>query len=639
MVAVALVAPAGSAAAAYRYDIPTGLQSTAQAEKALTLDWDDVVGATKYRVQISESPSMSGASYHRFDSSGGTISGLSKATVYYFRVAVIDPVSGDKLSDYTQKPYASASTTASGTSNVSGYAQAIPTGLRTTGQTATTLSLSWDAVSGAELYRVQLSKSASMSGASYHRFDKSDGTISGLVAGTTYYFRVAVIDPVSGDKLSDYTQKPYPSISTTTPASGYALPIPTGLRSSQQSATSLTLDWDDVAGAKQYRVQLSRDASMSGATYHRFDASVGTISGLSKSTTYYFRVAVIDPVSGAKLSDYTQKPYPSVKTPASDAGGSSDVTVASFNIGGVDTDKNASGDHKVWRERRSAVVDDIISEGVDVVGVQEANQSTIHADNLVDGANQFLDLRNGLRDAGKDFRLTNEKYYNCERHTSSTNCSYVDQGASHATRILYDAGKLTLVDEGSFLYANQSPGKTERYLVWAVLKDNATGDSFFFTNTHLDPYDANVRKREWQELIAQSKQLNTRSLPVISVGDFNSSKWNQPAGDMLSAMKAAGFSDVLGQEYQVNPPRAPRALRIINGYFNSFNDFQRDLDGGSKCYCSAQSKIGNGIDYIFATNSLVVKEFKIVLDVNASFDLVGTIPSDHHMLKAIVTLP
>jgi len=180
------------------------------------------------------------------------------------------------------------------------------------------LTLSWSAVSGAPHYRVQYSTNANMSGAKYADTTGTGLTISGLAAGTTYYVRVAVVEAGNGGKLSDYTQTPYPSVHTTIPG-GYQLPIPTGLAVTGQTASALTLDWSDVSGADLYRVQLSTAPSMSGATYHRFAESTGTLSGLKAGTTYYFRVAVIDPVSGAKLSDYTQNPYPSAQTTGSSA--------------------------------------------------------------------------------------------------------------------------------------------------------------------------------------------------------------------------------------------------------------------------------------------------------------------------------
>jgi hypothetical protein len=36
---------------------------------------------------------------------------------------------------------------------------------------------------------------------------------------------------------------------------------------------------------------------------------------------------------------------------------------------------------------------------------------------------------------------------------------------------------------------------------------------------------------------------------------------------------------------------------------------------------------------------LTIKAYDLVADINASNDLVGVIPSDHHLIRAVVTLP
>lgn len=81
-----------------------------------------------------------------------------------------------------------------------------------------------------------------------------------------------------------------------------------------------------------------------------------------------------------------------------------------------------------------------------------------------------------------------------------------------------------------------------------------------------------------------------------------------------------------------------RPAKVVNGYFNSFNDFVRDLDGDNKCYCGSQGKVGNDNDYVFATNTLTVKQWKLSADVDSQFRLQGQIPSDHHMISSVITL-
>ena len=126
--------------------------------------------------------------------------------------------------------------------------------------------------------------------------------------------------------------------------------------------------------------------------------------------------------------------------------------VASFNIRSVKNDVGAAGDEQPWRERRGAVIRQILGEHLDVLGVQEASQNGKYTRQLVDGRNQFLDLRNGLRKAGGHWQLTSTASYNCERPYASHDCKYQDRGASRTTKILYNTRKVEKIRSGSYLH-------------------------------------------------------------------------------------------------------------------------------------------------------------------------------------------
>jgi len=103
-------------------------------------------------------------------------------------------------------------------------------------------------------------------------------------------------------------------------------------------------------------------------------------------------------------------------------------------------------------------------------------------------------------------------------------------------------------------------------------------------------------------------------------------------------MRHAGFGDVLNQQFHVNPSRGVRAQRRINTWVSSNNHDSRNVR--SYGYADSRRKTGNSIDYIFASNSLRVKEYKVVLDFDPrSLRVRGTLPSDHNMLRATIALP
>ena len=313
-----------------------------------------------------------------------------------------------------------------------------------------------------------------------------------------------------------------------------------------------------------------------------------------------------------------------------------DVKVASFNLSSVSFDAQASGDHRTWRERRPVVAYQVMNQRPDVIGLQEANQSSKYVASLDYGVNQYLDLKGALAAKGGHYELTNEFAYNCLKPTSSYNCVYQNRQASQDNRIMYNADTVTMVDQGAVKYDHQTAGKNERYFVWGVFQVKATGKRFFFSNTHLDPYSEATRKAQWDEVISLTNRLHG-SHPVVAVGDYNTSKFDAYAGTYLPRMKQAGYGDVLNQTYAQAVVKSPRAESMKRGWINSFNGFKPDVR--SYAYEDAQQKVGNSIDWIFASNSVRVKQWSVVANVNTStYRLQGVIPSDHAMVRATIVI-
>jgi endonuclease/exonuclease/phosphatase family metal-dependent hydrolase len=282
------------------------------------------------------------------------------------------------------------------------------------------------------------------------------------------------------------------------------------------------------------------------------------------------------------------------------------------------------------------VVQQILSQKLDVLGLQEANQSKIYTTSVNLGINQYMDLKAAINLAGGHYALTNENAYNCVKPVSTYNCVYQDQGASQDNRILYNTDTVTMLSQGSLKYNTQTAGKNERYFEWATFEVKATGKRFFFSNTHLDPYSAATRKGQWNEVISNTDRLHG-SLPVVAVGDYNTSKFTDYAATYLPKMKSAGYGDVLNQQYAQTTVKTPRAESLVRAWINSYTNFGRDVRPYS--YEENKSKVGNVIDWIFATNSLRVKQYSLVSNVNVTtLKVRGVIPSDHNMVRATLVL-
>jgi endonuclease/exonuclease/phosphatase family metal-dependent hydrolase len=399
---------------------------------------------------------------------------------------------------------------------------------------------------------------------------------------------------------ADFAPVSTTSASTSKVASGTftTVPVPT-ISGEPAIGKTLTADeglWTPVPASFEYQWYRSGSA-ISGAKARTY---VVAASDAGKALT----VKVTGKNSGFSSASQTSVAV----TPGE--GPSSDLRVASFNISGANNDPKASGDQQVWADRRPVVASQILGESPDVVGLQEAYEGTL----------QYTSLRDALNSAGRSYEITE-----------------LDPGASRATRILYNTSTLEMLSQGEYGYTSQVSGRTTRYLDWANFRQKSSGKEFLFVNTHLSPEDTSVKTQQWRELIVKVRELNTAGRPVVAVGDFNTSKFMAGASEMLPAMKSAGFGDVMNQEYQVNPPKNVRAEQVINGWINSFNDYRRDITPYS--YSTARTKVGNGIDWVFATNSLRVKQWKVVIDFDpSSLQIRGVIPSDHNMISSVIVL-
>jgi endonuclease/exonuclease/phosphatase family metal-dependent hydrolase len=320
--------------------------------------------------------------------------------------------------------------------------------------------------------------------------------------------------------------------------------------------------------------------------------------------------------------------------------------VASYNIKCATCDSHLPNEG-TWQERRQAVADTILGQHLDVVGRQEAGQGWLKDANgksLSPSLTQFEDLRNTL---GDPWTLTNANRNNCVKSTTPSNCVYKDQGASQDTKIIFNDDRVELLDQGSkrlpFVDASDNP----RYVAWAQFRQRSTGNRFMFATTHLEPtkdkagstafYD--LRRTQTQVGIAAVNDNNPDHLPVVFDGDFNSSRFAHdysPTNAPYDVLVQDGLVDPLGGAWRTTTT-APGAtvVKRIHTEVDSFNDFNRVVNTRK-----ADGWVnGSYIDYIFVSPSVKVTEWETVVDMDSAGNFVGTIPSDHNMIRASVVLP
>ena len=118
----------------------------------------------------------------------------------------------------------------------------------------------------------------------------------------------------------------------------------------------------------------------------------------------------------------------------------------------------------------------------------------------------------------------------------------------------------------------------ERICTYGLFEDKNSGDEFWVFNTHFDHLGVIARKKSSSLILKKIKEINTHSLPVILMGDFNSIPDSEPIkilkNDLIDALQIS--------------------LDNLKGPQGTFNDFNEKLP------------IDNRIDYIFTKNVKVL---------------------------------
>jgi len=248
---------------------PTGLTKTAATSNSISLSWNTVTGATGYYIYRSTSstgPFTTPVGTLTTNTTSYTDTSPTANTTYYYKVAANNTNgTGD------QSTYVSIVTML-----------AIPTGLTTMPGSSTSITLSWNAVTGATEYYIYRSTEDS----NYSKLDTGSLTTTsytntGITENTTYYY-----------KVSAYNSNGESSHSAAVLQNNSSAPAaPTGLTTTAATGNSISLSWDSVASATGYYIY--RSTSSTGAfTYIGTSTTISyTNTGLSLSTTYYYKVS------------------------------------------------------------------------------------------------------------------------------------------------------------------------------------------------------------------------------------------------------------------------------------------------------------------------------------------------------------
>ena len=231
----------------------------------VSLSWTTVAGASSYLVQRSAAAdtNFNNPIEYQTPTSAGTFdpNGLATATTYNFRVRPNATSSVGNFSNTIQATTQSLSTP---------VITAAP-------NSATAISVTWPAVSGADSYTLRYSTSPTLASGvtNVPNITGTSRTITGLTTGTTYYFQ---LQAVSGSFTSSWS------------AIKNAVPIGQAVITSTTASAcgAITVNWDALNGATTYTARWSANSNMSGATAVIGLTGTSTVlNGVPQGTTVY----------------------------------------------------------------------------------------------------------------------------------------------------------------------------------------------------------------------------------------------------------------------------------------------------------------------------------------------------------------
>ncbi|MFC4875101.1 LamG-like jellyroll fold domain-containing protein, partial [Negadavirga shengliensis] len=289
------------------------------------LQWAAASAANSYQVQVSTVQNFSSFVFSQSNITALEVaaSGLSYNTTYYWRVRGINAIGEGNWS--TVRNFTTQTepvTIPPAPSLVSPSNNAMGVVLPPT--------LSWNAVTGATSYHLQVSANSDFSGPVYNT-DGLTGTsaeIPGLSYATQYHWRVRAANSTGAGDWSA-------ARAFTTETEPVTVPPAPSLVSPSNNATDVvlppTLSWNAVTGATSYHLQVSANFDFSSPVYNT-DNLTGTsaeIPDLSYATQYHWRVRAANSAGPGDWSaarafttetePVTVPPAPSLVSPSNNA--------------------------------------------------------------------------------------------------------------------------------------------------------------------------------------------------------------------------------------------------------------------------------------------------------------------------------
>ncbi len=465
----------------------------------LTLSWMAVLYESSTKVtkrqqlQIDDDPSFGSPISVSSLNNSYTTSALNYNTKYYWRVRYYSSL-GFITTYHNWSSIYNFTTGCDG-----GPAPALVSPANGASGLAQPINLDWSAATNASNYGIQISKNTSFSPTVVNTSTSATNyEASGLEDGTTYYWRVGSYECTWGSYSG------YRSFTTVCPE-----PAPPVLTSPANGATGLsmpfTLDWNDVATAINYGVQIDDNSNFGSPEIYEYPSSseYQVASGLTDGVQYYWRVYTHDEcgnsIWGPSRSFTLECPIPAIPTLELPPNGVTDmsqpVTLDWADVPGA-TKYHYQIDDSPGFGSINLSNDNVPTSNVGVSGLQNATQYywRVRSGNLC-GWSGWSDVRNFTTDCpvlgppALTLPANNEDGLDV-REQVMLYWGSVGGATDYNVQVADDAGFSSIVAEHvhtSSGYTIQYPLQMGTWYYWRVRTNNACGAGGWSTVRRFQP--------------------------------------------------------------------------------------------------------------------------------------------------------
>lgn len=335
---------------------PSNLTSNVLSPGTVSLRWSAIGGAVNYTLQYRLGTSGTWTNGGTMTTTNKVLSNLLPERVYTWRVRA------------SCSSYSSVATFNSG-GGISGNVDcSAPSNLVHTSLTTNSVALGWSSIVGAFNYSVQYRAANTTIWLNAGTVSGTSLTLGGLVAGTTYQWRVKASCSV------------YSSITTFTVGSSSGGGGSTSCSAPSNTNTNLVLSnsaqvsWEPQGGALNYTVQYRLASSLAYITLGTVTGSSVTITGLSSGREYVWRVKANCSPYGSDVQFST--PFFSGLLMSTPTNSTSSLRVfpnpVSADLVQVQTEGNG-GQIFILNTAGQVVANEVITEGIQPIDVSRLN--------------------------------------------------------------------------------------------------------------------------------------------------------------------------------------------------------------------------------------------------------------------------